>query len=95
MGLEQDKEQDQSSNPSRREPKGYQAIRKKQFQLQKTKRLYISTFQKSLSESIKTLYRKHGIQVYFKGGKTIKDLLMTLKDKNSITEKSGVIDRFK
>ena len=36
-----------------------------------------------------------GIQVHFKGGQTIKDLLMTPKDKGPITNKSGVIYRFK
>ena len=37
-----------------------------------------------LSESIKNIGRKFGSQVYFKGGTTIKNLLMTLKDKDPI-----------
>ena len=50
---------------------------------------------KGLSESTEMVSRKHGIQVYFKGGKTIKDVLMTPKDNAPITKKSGVIYRFK
>ena len=39
--------------------------------------------------------RKHGIQVYLKGGKFIKDLLMAPRDKDPITKKCGVTYRFK
>ena len=39
--------------------------------------------------------QKYGVQVHFKGGQTIKDLLMNPKDKDPITNKSGVIYRFK
>ena len=42
---------------------------------------------KGLSESIKNVGKKHGIQTYFKGGNTIKSLLMTPKDKDHITKK--------
>ena len=50
---------------------------------------------KGLSESIKNVGKKHGIQIYFKGGNTIKSLLMTPKDKDHITKKSSIIYRFK
>ena len=50
---------------------------------------------KGLSESIKNVGKKHGIQIYFKGGNTIKSLLVTPKDKDHITKKSGIIYRFK
>ena len=50
---------------------------------------------KGLSESFKNICKKHGIQVYFRGGKTIKDLLMAPKDKDHITKKSGIIYRYK
>ena len=50
---------------------------------------------KGLSESIKNVGKKYGIQIYFKGGNTIKSLLMTPKDKDHITKKSGIIYRFK
>ena len=36
-----------------------------------------------------------GVQVHFKGNNTIKDLLVTPKDKDSITNKGGVIYRYK
>ena len=38
---------------------------------------------------------RHGVQVYFKGGNTIKNLLMAPKDKDPIMNKSGVIYRYK
>ena len=50
---------------------------------------------KGVSESLKNTCNKHGIQVYFKGGRTIKSLLMAPKDKDPILKKSGVIYRFK
>ena len=49
---------------------------------------------KGLSESMKNVGKKHGIQTYFRGGNTIKSLLMTPKDKNHITKKSGIIYRY-
>ena len=38
-------------------------------------------YYRGLSESPKKVCSKHGVQVYFKGGTTIKNLLMTPKDK--------------
>ena len=38
---------------------------------------------------------KHGVQVYFKGGSTIKSLLVAPKDQDPILKKSGVIYRYK
>ena len=52
------------------------------------------TYTKGLSESFKNTCKKHGIQVYFRGGKTIKDLLVAPKDKDLITKRSGIIYRF-
>ena len=48
-----------------------------------------------LSESCKNICRKHGVEMYFKGGNTIRDLLVHPKDKDTILQKSGVIYRFK
>ena len=48
-----------------------------------------------LSESIKRSCRKHGVQLHFKGGLTIKNLLMAPKDKDHILKTSGVIYRYK
>ena len=50
---------------------------------------------KGLSESCKNICRKHGIEMYFKGGNTIKELLIHPKDRNNILQKSGVIYRCK
>ena len=47
-----------------------------------------------LSESIKKIGSKYGVQVYFKGGATIKNLLMSPKDKDPIQKRSGVIYRY-
>ena len=42
-----------------------------------------------LSESLKKVGGKHWVQAYFKGGQTIKGLLMVLKDKNFINKNVG------
>ena len=47
-----------------------------------------------LSESIKNIGRKFGVHVYFKGGTTIKNILMSPKDKDPIQKQSGVIYRY-
>ena len=44
-----------------------------------------------LSKSIKNIGRKFGMQVHCKGGTTIKNLLMSPKDKDPIQKQSGVI----
>ena len=55
----------------------------------------IVPYYKGLSESLKKVCSKHGVQVYFKGGITIKNLLMTPKDQDPIQKKSGVLYRYK
>ena len=52
-------------------------------------------YYKGLSESLKKICGKHGVQVYFKGGHTIRSLLMNPKDQDPILKKSGVIYRYK
>ena len=52
-------------------------------------------YHQGLRERIKKTCNKFGVQVYFKGGQTIKSLLMPPKDKDPITNKSGVIYRYK
>ena len=44
------------------------------------KNIITVTYTKGLSESFKNICKKHGIQVYFRGDKTIKDLLVAPKD---------------
>ena len=55
----------------------------------------VVSYSKGLGESIQKACSKHGVQVSFKGGMTIKNLLMAPKDKDPILEKSGVIYRYK
>ena len=50
---------------------------------------------KGMSESGKNICRKHGIDMHFKGGSTIKDLLVHYKDKDTTLQKRGVIYRYK
>ena len=50
---------------------------------------------KGISESMKNVCNKHEVQVYYKGGNTIKSLLMAHQDKDHITKKSGIIYRIK
>ena len=53
------------------------------------------SYHQDLSERVRKSCNKFGVQVHFKGGQTIKSLLMALKDKDPITNKSGVIYRYK
>ena len=62
---------------------------------QNQKPYMVVSYHKGVSESLKKTCGKHGIQVYFKAGKTIKSLLMAPKDQDPILKKSGVIYRFK
>ena len=50
---------------------------------------------KGMSESCKNICRKHGIEMYFKGGNAIKNLLVHPKDRDTILQKSGMNYRFK
>ena len=55
----------------------------------------ILPYVRGLSASVKNICSKHGVQVHYTGGNTIKGLLMAPKDKDHITIKSGIIYRFK
>ena len=52
-------------------------------------------YEEGLSETIKNIGKKYGIEVHFKSGKTLKDELVAPKEKDHITNKSGIIYRFK
>ena len=47
-----------------------------------------------LSENIQNIGRNYGVQVHCKGGTTIKNLLMTPKDKDPMLKQSGVIYKY-
>ena len=55
----------------------------------------IVPYHRGLSESFKKAFNNQGMQVYFKGGTTIKNLLMACKDQDPMKSRSGVIYRFK
>ena len=48
-----------------------------------------------MGESCKNICRRHGVEMFFKGGNTIKDLLVHPKDRDTILQKNGVIYRFR
>ena len=52
-------------------------------------------YYQGLSESTKRSCKKYGVQVHFKGGLIIKNLLMAPKDEDHIMKKSGVTYRYK
>ena len=52
-------------------------------------------YHRGFSESFKKVCSNHGVQVYFKGGTTIKNLLMAPKDQDPIQNRSGVTYRYK
>ena len=60
-----------------------------------TQRSYIVVlYYAGLSENIKNIGKKFGVQVHCKGGTTIKNLLMAPKDKDPVLKQIGVIYRY-
>ena len=51
-------------------------------------------YYQGLIESVKRTCNKHGVQVYFKAGVTIKSLLMAPKDQDPMLKRSGVINKY-
>ena len=78
-------------------PSRNQAMKQKDSNIKSnTRKTHITvTYSRGLSESFKNTCKKYGIQVYFKGGRAIRNLLVAPKDKEHITQKSGIIYRFK
>ena len=74
----------------------HQKPRQSNRNIQTTHRSHITVpYDEGLSETIKNIGKKYSIQVNFKGGKTLKDELVAPKDKDHMTNKSGIIYRFK
>ena len=48
-------------------------------------------YTQGICESMKNICRKHGVAVHFKGGQTLKNILVSPKDKDTMTNKSSVI----
>ena len=57
----------------------------------RTKGDIVIPYTQGLSESIKKICGRHGIQTHFKGGSTIKNLLVSPKDKDPMVNQSGAI----
>ena len=55
----------------------------------------IVPYYKGLNESVKKKCNNYGVQVAFRGGTTIKNLLVAPKDKDPMLKKSGVIYSYK
>ena len=55
----------------------------------------VVSYSQGISESFKNICQKYGIQMHFKGGETIKNLLVQPKAKDNITKKSSVIYWFR
>ena len=49
-------------------------------------------YMKAISEKFKKLYKSKGIQVHFKGSKTLRTQVVNPKDKDPKTQKSGIIN---
>ena len=61
-----------------------------------TKKSYIVVaYMKGLGETCKNICRRHGVEVYFRGGSTIRNLLVLPKDRDTIPKKGGVIYRYR
>ena len=48
-------------------------------------------YTKGIGESLKNICKKHEVDVHFKGGQTLKNILGSPKDKDKITSKNSVI----
>ena len=57
----------------------------------KNKANIVIPYTQGLCESIKKISARYGIQTHFKGGRTIKNLMVSNKDKDPIVNQSGVI----
>ena len=57
----------------------------------KNKGHIVIPYTQGLCESIKKICGRYGIQTHFKGGRTIKNLLVSPKDKDPMVNQSGVI----
>ena len=48
-------------------------------------------YTQGIGESLKKICKKHGLDIHFKGGQTLKNILVSPKDKDRITSKNSVI----
>ena len=82
-----------SQNPNRNKQR--RTTKQKGPRSNNNQNLYmVVPYHQGLSERVKRTCSKYGVQVHFKGGQTIKSLLMAPKDSNPINSKSQVIYRY-
>ena len=48
-------------------------------------------YSQGIGDSVKNICKNHGVGVHFKGGQTLKNILVSPRDKDNITCKSSVI----
>ena len=65
------------------------------FYLFNRRRHIVVPYSQGLCDSYKNICRKYGVQVHFKGGNTLKNLLMFPKDREAKTKQSNIIYWFK
>ena len=51
-------------------------------------------YAEGICESIKNICEKHGVVVHFKGGQTLKNILVTPKEKDIIANKNSIISSY-
>ena len=90
MGSEQSKDQAQMHS-QQKEKRHHQTGQNSN----KQKPYMVVPYYRGLSVSLKKVCNRHGLQVYFKGGNTINNLLVAPKDQDPYLKKSGVIYRYK
>ena len=49
------------------------------------------SYSQGIGESLKNICKKHGVDIHLKGGQTLKNILVSPKDKDKITGKNSVI----
>ena len=87
MGYQQDIEKTRKEKKQKRQRKKHQTA---------TERCHILvSYTKGLFESYKSICGKYRVQVYFKGGDTLKSLLMFQKDKEEIKKQNNIIYWYK
>ena len=55
-----------------------------------TKCHIVVPYTEGIGESLKKICKKHGVDMYFKGGRTLKNILLSPKDQDKITSKNSV-----
>ena len=85
-GNNQKEQSEGNTDNTRSNPKGSNSTKKKY-----NKEHTVIPYMQGLEESIKNICKRYGMQSYFKGTKTIRNILLKTKDRDSLDRKSGAI----